>query len=55
MKSVEVRLLTSNEVHVAGVYGVGFAAESLARVGARNGLRIKVGSDKELTEIRKVA
>ena len=38
----------------AGVFGAGFTAGSLARKGARGGLRgmaNKVSSDKELTEV----
>ena len=43
---------------VAGVYGSGFKAESLARVRARNrtqGPEFEVDSDKELMEIRRMA
>ena len=39
---------------LAGEYGTGFAAGSLARVGGRDGtsgLSIKVSSDMELTEV----
>ena len=38
----------------AGIYGAGVAAKSLARLGAWDWLRIKVGSDKEFTEIKRV-
>ena len=40
------------------MYGTGFTAESLARVGVRDGMQgpgIKVGSDKELIEVGRMA
>ena len=40
------------------MYETGFTAGSLARVGARNGTfrpGIKVGSDKEMSEVGKIA
>ena len=42
------------EGQAAGVYGAGFTAGSLARIGARGGMRgtgNKISSDKELMEI----
>ena len=41
-----------------GLYGAGFTMGSLARVGARDGMRgvgIKVSSDKELTVVGRMA
>ena len=47
----------ASEDHTAGMYGIGFTAGSLARVAARDrmdGLGIEIGSDKELTEDRRM-
>ena len=41
----------ASEVHTSGVYGTCFTAGSLARVGAKHGPGLKVGSDKQLTEV----
>ena len=48
----------ASEGHAAGVYGRGFTPGSLARVGAKDGTwgpRIKVGFDKELIEVGRMA
>ena len=48
----------ASEGHAAGVYGRGFTSGSLARVGAKDGTwgpRIKVGFDKELIEVGRMA
>jgi hypothetical protein len=45
----------TSEGQVAGVYGAGFTAGSLARKGARDGTGNKGSSEKELTEIRMMA
>ena len=45
---------SAGEEQAAGMYGADLTAKSLARLGARDGMRgtgIKVRSDKELTEI----
>ena len=47
----------SSEGQTAGMYGTGFTLESLLRVGARDRTRrpeMKVGSDKELMEVRRM-
>ena len=48
----------ASEGQVAGVYGAGFTVGSLARKGARGGMRVtgnKVSSDKELMEVGRMA
>ena len=43
----------TSEEQTAGAYGADFAAGSLAGVGAKDRSRIKVSSDKELTDMKK--
>ena len=45
----------ANEAQATGVFGSGFIMGSQAMVGARGGTIIKVSSDKESTEIGRMA
>jgi hypothetical protein len=54
LDGIDVIVDMANEGQAVGIYGADFALKSLARVGARMGLRIEISSDRKLTVVRRV-